>query len=322
MTSFSENITLQINISAGDIAYAKQTVHKQIEVHSQITERLLIVDCIRPQKTKVIDPEILFPEPEYSKKVAKIIEIGKYFEQTGLFKKVYYLKKEDNLIKQLAKKYQHSFFTETHDSRAVTIMGYWAGIELTETRYVLHYDADMLIYQQKGYDWAIDAQKKMETMPEIIISAPRNAPPSEKTGDVPTFHQGRPIESHDDYWVNDWFAARCYLIDKQKLSRYLPLLRGKMLLEAMARKLTNRSFPLAAEQIMFKRIGSLGGSRLILKTEDAWILHPVYKKKEFVSTLPRIFELIDSNNIPEAQKGWEDMKWDIWKEFLEKRNNK
>ncbi len=311
------NITLQINISAGDIAYAKETVHKQILVHEQIKERLLIVDCIRPQKTKVINPDIMFPEPEYSQKVGKIIQIGKYFEESGLFKKVYYLKKEDKLINKLAKKYQHSFFSETHDSRAVTIMGYWAGIELAETRYVLHYDADMLIYQQKGYDWAIDAQAKMQSMPEIIISAPRNAPPSEKTGDVPTFHQGRPIQSYEDYWVNDWFAARCYLIDKEKLNSFLPLLRGKMLIEAIARKATNRSFPLAAEQIMFKRIGSLGGKRLILKTLDAWILHPVYKKENFTNALSKIFHLIDSNQVPENQKGWEDMKWEDWDIFLE-----
>ena len=310
------NITLQINISAGDISYAKETVHKQIDVHNQITERLLIVDCIRPQKTKVIDPDKLFPEPAYSKKVEKIIEIGKYFEKTGLFKKVYYLKPGDELIKKLAKKYQHSLFTETHDSRAVTVMGYWAGVELSETRYVLHYDADMLIYQKQGYDWAIDAMQKMNTVKEAIISAPRNAPPTEKTGDVPTFHQGRPIQSFDNYWINDWFAARCYLLDKEKLKPYLPLLKGKMLLETFARKITNRSFPLAAEQIMYKQVGSLGGRRLILKSKDAWILHPIYKKQEFSELLPKLFRLIDENKVPENQKGWEDMKWEEWQNFI------
>ena len=321
MTSFLDNVTLQINLCAGDILYAEQTVPKIIENHAAIKKILLLVDTYKPQKTKIVNPEERFPEPDYSQKVSKIKEIATNFLKQGLVSDVYFFENDEQLIKKLASKYLHKSFTHTHDTTGMAIMPYWAGIEKVTTQYVLHYDADIITYHAKNYDWVSEAIAYMENEKDIVSAIARNAPPAENIKDVPTFHQGRPIEEFQNFWLNDWFGTRCFLLDKNKLENYLPLLKGKLLAEAFGRRILDRNFPLSPEYVMFKQIGQQGGRKLILKNKNAWTLHPIYKKEEFCIYLPQIFKTIENNNIPQEQRGWEDMKWDIWKEFLGKNNS-
>ncbi len=321
MVSFLDNITLQINLCAGDVDYCEQTVPQIVNAHKNIKNVLLLVDTYKPQKTKIVNPYERFPEPLYSQKVEKVKQIAHNFLKNGLVSEVFVFENDEKYIKQLAKKYLHPSFTHTHDTTGMAVMPYWAGIDKVRTKYVLHYDADMLIYQAQNYDWVAEALEYLNEKSQILSAIPRNAAPNDATGKVPTFHQGRPIQEFEKYWTNDWFGTRCFLMDKSKLENYLPLLKGKLLFEAYIRKIKQRSFPLSPEYVMFKQIGLKGGKKLILKNKNAWTLHPVFKKEEFCLNLPQIFQTIDKNKIPEAQSGWEDMKWEIWKEFL-KNNEK
>lgn len=306
------NVTLQINLCAGDILYAEQTVPKIIENHKGISTILLLVDTYKPQKTKVLNPEERFPEPEYSTKVKKIKAIAENLKQANSNIEIYYFENDNELIQQIAKKYLHKCFIETHDTTGMAIMPYWAGIEKVKTKYVLHYDADILPYREENYEWIEEALEYLSDDEKFISAIPRNAPPCDKTGNVPTFHQGRPIEEFENYWTNDWFGTRCFLMDKEKLDKYLPLFKGKLLFEAFARKITQKSFPISPETAMNKRIGALGGRKIILKNKKAWYLHPVDKKEQFVELLPEIYDLFKNDEIPEAQRGWEDMKLEEW----------
>jgi hypothetical protein len=52
------DVTLQINLSPGDIAYAELTLPALVQAHrANVDEVLAIVDRCRPQKTKIVDPE-------------------------------------------------------------------------------------------------------------------------------------------------------------------------------------------------------------------------------------------------------------------------
>lgn len=309
------NITLQINISPGDVKYASLSVPEIVSKHPSIKERLLIVDCCRPQKTKLVDPDKRFPKDIFDKNVETIKDIAKMLLVANIVSRVYYLFKDDEIIDVLAQKYLGGAYHTTHSSGGTANMSYWAGIELAKTQYVLHYDGDILLYQKEGYDWALIAADLLYKNENAIIAVPRLCPPVPNL-DAPSLNEGRPFSSDKDYWVNDWFSTRHFLIDKHKLQRFLPLPTFKIRLELLLRWVTRRAFPIDPEILMFRSIGRRGGKRLILKSQNVWITHPVIKNEAFVEHLPKIIGLVNQNQYPKGQIGKEDMVLEDWLNFI------
>ena len=71
-------VTLQVNISPGDLAYAEQTIPFLLANHPDIKNRLLIVDCCRPQKTKLLDPDTKFPLEVFNQRVEQLIKMTRF----------------------------------------------------------------------------------------------------------------------------------------------------------------------------------------------------------------------------------------------------
>ena len=314
--SFND-ITLQINLSPGDINYAHLTVPALVEKHSAIKKRLLVVDCCRPQKTKLVDPDKKFPEQEFYKRVERIIEIANTFKRDGLFEDIYFLKKDDPLINELSKKYLRGIYATTHSAGATANMSYWAGIELVKTKYILHYDGDLLFYQKPGYFWVEDALKYLKENEKVVTAIPRISPPvNDQTFDLPSLHEDLENFSASKYWLNDFLSTRHFLMDKDKLKDYFPLLRGKFLLEIFIRKYGRRAFPRDPEIVLFKAISSRGGKRMILKNPDAWIIHPDKKNQVFLDILPQMMEVVSKGMCPEKQKGYININVEAWADYL------
>ena len=310
------DVTLQINISPGDLAYAEQTIPFLLANHPEVENRLLIVDCCRPQKTKLLDPDVKFPLAAFNKHVEQLIAITEGFKAKGFFSSVYYLKPNDPLIKRLSKKYLRGVYDCTHGAGGTANMSYWAGIELTQTKFVLHYDSDILVHQTEGYDWAKEALDLMQQDHDCVAAVPRLTPPTQDLMDLPSFQEGRPNESHDSYWLNDFFSTRHFLLNRERLAQYFPLIRGKLLIELLLRKYFKRAFPLDPEIILFRSVGAKGGKRMVLKTSDAWILHPDKKGDRFMHLLPGIIKAVSEGTFPPEQAGYENINLEAWAEFL------
>lgn len=312
-----DNITLQINLSPGDINYAELTVPALASKHADIKKRLLVVDCCRPQKTKFVNPDVMFPEEKFKQRVERIIGISQKLLNEGHMTDVYYLKPGDPLFRKLSKKYLRGVYSETHASGGTANMGYWAAIELPDTRYVLHYDGDMMLHQDKQFLWTDEAMKYLKQNEHAVIATPRTCPPvADETFDLPSVHEGRPIESFNDYWINDWFSTRCFLMDRERLAKFLPLIRSGLLVETLLRKYGRKAFPVDPEAILFRSIAPRGGRHIILKSKAAWLMHPASKPPEYLSILPAIIDSINTGNVPEEQKGHEDIKLESWLNFL------
>jgi hypothetical protein len=314
------NITLQINLSPGDIHYAHLTIPQLVNSHqANVNEVVAIVDCCRPQKTKIVDPDIRFPLTEFQEKVKKITAIAEELKSKGYIDRIIYLHTDNELQKIIRKKYLANLVKETHDYGGCALMSYFSAFEVSKTKYLLHYDADMLIYQAPNYDWAKEAQYLMEKHPQAVASTPRISPPfSTHTNleDAPSLHEGRPLTSVEGGWKNDWFSTRCFLMDLEKLTNYLPLIQGKLLLETLAVKYSNRGYPRSPEIMLFKRLGQSGGWRLNLKTQSAWLLHPVSKPPILIELLPQIIDAVSKGIVPESQRGYADVKIAEWQKFL------
>ena len=313
-------ITLQINVSPGDVRYADLTVPAIVKQHQNIEKRLLIVDCCRPQKTKLVNPDVRYPKLIFDENVKKIVAIAEKLLKDGIVTSVYYLKPEDPLINQLAKKYLRNFYNCTHSAGGTANMSYWAGIELVTTKYVLHYDGDMLLYQAPGYNWVTEAKQLMDQDENAVISVPRLCPPIKDNLNIPSFHEGRKFIEKPTHWLNDWFSTRQFLLDKTKFDKYLPLPRGSVALQLLARKYGKRAFPIDPEILMFKSLGPRNAKRLVLKNESAWLLHPTDKGPDFIAILPKLISTIAQGKFPSSQVGFEDLKLNDWVTYFSEQD--
>jgi len=314
-------VTLQINLSPGDINYSNLTVPALVNAHrNNVDEVLAIVDCCRPQMTKIVKPDIRFPQQEFNQKVEKISAIAEDLKFRGYIDRIIYLHPNNSLQTILSRKYLGGWVNETHDYGGCALMSYLAAFEVTTTRYLIHYDADMLLYQAPNYDWSVEAKYLMDKYPRAVIASPRISPPfsnGKNIPDAPSIHEGRPLILIEDGWRNDWFSTRCFLMDIEKLNNYLPLIQGKVLLETLATKYLNRGYPRSPEILLFKRISGSGGWRLNLKSEQAWLLHPTTKPPRYLELLPEIVKSIQNNVAPETQRGYSDIDLLAWEQLLD-----
>lgn len=316
----NKDITLQINLSAGDIKYADIMVRDLVSKHTEVKEVLLIVDCCKPQKTVSVDPNILFPEPEYSNKIEKIKDISEKLLKDGVVSTVYYVHPDDELLKVVIKNYLNKNFPETHDAKATPVLSYLLPLEILNTRYMVHYDADMLLYQKKDCFWTIDAINIMNKYENVLFATPRVAPPFAdllKTDDATSLHKGPVPHPVEGGWLINWFSTRCFLVDNYKLQKLLPLINTRIYIELIIRKIFQRSFPMATEMLFHKTLGNLGYRRLDLSSENYWLIHPENKDKKYITNLPKIIDYISNNNFPEGQSGWENLNDNLWYDYIE-----
>lgn len=316
------NVTLQINLSPGDITYAGITVPFLAKAHQDsVDEKLAIVNCCRPQKTKLIDPDQKFPELLYSYQVKEICTIAEKLKKQGYLDRIVYIYPGDSLISHCYRKYMGGWLgiNDTHDSGGAGLIPYFAGLAAANSRYVLHYDPDMLIYQAPGYDWSVEAKYWMNKQDKIISASPRVSPIFSKehgVADAPSINEVSVPTSVEGGWRKSWISGRCYLIDNEKLSKYLPLTQGKVLMEFLAIKYLNGGYPRAFEVMLTNRIKAVGCWQINLKSEQAWLLHPETKPTRYIEILPRIIEAVSQGQVPLKQRGYLDINLSAWEEFL------
>ena len=258
-------IALQINLSPGDVRYAELTVPSLVESHkAHVDEVFVVVDCCRPQQTKIFDPDVRLPLQKFQRGVEQIRALAEGFRASGLIDRIEYIEPQSRLIKDLSKKYLSGIVTETHDYGGCALMSYLAGIELARHRFVIHYDADMLLYQEPGYDWASQGVAFLNNEPLAVAAIPRISPPLHGEDDPPSNQDWPVVTKVKKGFRDSWFSTQCFLMDREKLGSYLPLLQGKALLEVLLVKYFKRGYPRSPEAMLSKRLTSAGAWRLNL----------------------------------------------------------
>jgi len=312
-------VTLQINLCAGDAAYAEHTVPPLVRAHPGVARRLLVVDCCRPQRTRIFDPATRLPEPAFTQRLNRVREIAAEFQRQGLFDDIAWLEPGSALFPQLAARYARPWMTETHDYGGCAFMGYWAAFDLPRTRFVLHYDADMCLHQAPGFDWAGECLRHWADYPQAVAATPRISPPGfarTPAEDAPSLHEGRPAERVAAGWLNDWFSTRCLLFDRERLAPHLPLITGWRALEHRLRRSLDRGYPIGPESLLHRVLGPRGLRTLNLADERAWLLHPTSKPAAYLALLPAMLAAVQTGQVPLAQRGRSDIDLPVWRDFL------
>lgn len=311
-------ITLQINLSPSDVTYAGVTVPALVKAHREsVKEVVAVVDLCRPQKTKIVNPDKRFPKEVFEKRVSALKELVQSLKANGHFDRVEFLEPGNEWHKLIIKRYLNNLVTATHDYGGCALSSYLAAFELINTRYLLHYDADMLLYQKAGYDWAVEGITKLKEFDNAYAATPRIAPPVSDLA-KPTHFEWPEAEALKDGWRDDWFSTRCFLFDREKLFKVLPLLKGKLALKSIMLRLLNRGYPRSPEVMLSERLRCLGGWRFHLDNTNAWLLHPLDKGERFREYLPHIIRLIEEDKVPDEQRGYPDLKLLAWEPVIER----
>ena len=308
--------TLQINLSPGDVAYAELTVPALLAAHPGATERLLVVDLCKPQATAIVNPAVRFPEPAYAERQARVAALADGWLARGQVDRVVTLRAGDPLFATLSRRYLRPWVRETHDYGGCALMAYLAAFELCRTPLLLHYDADMLLFQAGGFDWVATASAALADTPDIVAATPRPAPPMTTAPDAPTAHERLNLRDHPAGWLNAWFSTRCYLFDLERLRPHLPLLQGRIYWETLLARLRRRGYPRSPEIMLFRRMEAARQWRLTLRDRRSWLLHPTRKGPQFLRLLPGIMEAVRNEAMPSSQAGNQDLDLDAWESFL------
>lgn len=307
----TEGCTVQINLSAGDAAYAAVTVPRLLRAHAGCAERLLVVDACRQPRTRIFDPEVRVPLAAWEQRLAQVRGLAARLQAAGLVDRIETLVAGDPRFAAWAARYQRPWMQRSHDYGGCAAMPYWAALELAATRHVVHYDADLWLHQAPGFDWSAAALGALAEHPQAVAAAPRTSPPGFAL-DAPTLHEGRPATRVGAGWLNDWFSTRCLLVDRARLAAHLPLIGRGWGAVLAVRCLLDRGYPPGPEIILHRSLGPRGRRCLHLADPRAWILHPIRKDAAYLQLLPEIAAAVDRGEVPPAQRGWADIRVDAW----------
>lgn len=218
--------------------------------------------------------------------------------------------------------YQKHFgqkINQTHNYKGYPILGSIFALEEVPGEYILHFDSDILLYQESGYSWIEEAIKLLKACPEIIAIRPLGGPPFEDIR-----HDQSMPDQWDDrgFYTYKFFSSRTFLIDRQRFNHFLPLpvlwkpIRLKALLKFPRRTwfnyVTGRRKMDSWELMVSRKLEQTEFIRATMASPKAWTIHPKDRSPKFIQALPELIDKIEHGWYPSEQAGYYDFKSEYW----------
>ena len=243
-----------------------------------------------------------------------------------------------HLIKKIYTKYFGAeqalqMLDHTHNWKGSTVYASLYCIETAQSDYYLHFDADMMLYQQPGYDWISEAIAINEAVPEIATVRPRCGPPHPENK---AFHPNPFTVDARGFFAHKFFSMRTYLVNRDRfaelspiplmwkhqplLSRYLapPLqpLFGKVERKLRGTTGSVKGAIASFEPMTSERLKATKYIRADLNSTQAWTIHPAKHSAEFIKALPDLIKAIELGQFPPAQAGHYDLMLEEWQHLI------
>ena len=226
------------------------------------------------------------------------------------------------------KLYQKHFgfpLRQTHNYKGYPILGTIFTIEECQSDYMLHFDSDMLMYQNPDYNWIAEAIELMEKHPQLMSLRPLTGPP---TQDGQLYQTKEYQKNEDDFYQFKFFSSRAYLIKRQTFEQLIPLpiiwrpYKNK-LMEKLPLNLQTRLNYLfekgkldSWEIMVSQQLDNTHYFRGVLSNTKAWTLHPKDRSPKFIEALPEIINKIEAGIYPPEQAGHYDLISSLFIELL------
>lgn len=341
------DVTLQVNLSAGDLAYGAQMVANLAQIHRRdVREVVVVADLCRPASARDFHAASRLPAREFANRVDRLRELCTALHADGTVDRLVFVTPDAASLTALNLRYAGVATPRSHDHLGHAFSAYFAGWDCARTRYVAHFDADIFLWQTPGFSWIATAVAALQRDETLLAASPRIAPPP--GGDslldpqraAECWSPSWPLHRHENGWASPWFSTRCHLIDRERLARLLPLgdpahdrraaaldrwLRPFFDLRALtgasrsrlARRLLRDvpPFPLPPEVLLHEHAQRRGFSCLYLANPAAWFIHPDTKPERFLRLLPKLLEHVTVRGAhPPAQRGISSVQFQAWED--------
>lgn len=211
----------------------------------------------------------------------------------------------------VARYFDPSRIRRPRDHRNIPLFGWVSGIEACTTQYLLHFDCDILLHHQPGYNWIDEGVRLLRRRGDIMSVAPHPGPPA-LNGMV---YQRATVKwrRDDGFLAFNSFTTRRYLIDTERFQEFLPVrLTHCPWKKRIRRWFRGQGTANTWERHMKTALAESRFCRADLDTPHAWTLHCKPRGKLFEDALPQIIARIERGEFPERQAGHYNLKLDLW----------
>lgn len=296
--------SLWIFVARPDTSFLLQTIPHLVKVNNfPFEERVLAVDTAPLMGDKVTRPFIGTME--------ELRDCTEKLLNAGVVDRVVDINYDTNYHKQVYKKHFGTPIRFTHNYKGYPILGSIFSIEECKSDYMLHFDSDMLMYQQPNHNWIAEAVKIMEENPKMMFVRPLAGPPTKEKKSEP-------------FDVFKTFGSRVYLIDCQRFDKFLPIpvlwrnYNQKWMnslptkLQTALSNLTGKGKLDSWEIMVTLGLEQTDYFRANLTNPAAWTLHPKDRSPAFLAALPNIIARIEAGDFPAQQAGEYDLIPEAW----------
>jgi hypothetical protein len=302
--ALSNGCTLSIMASRPDVPYMMQTVpHIVRACHHSCVERVLIVDTAPLHKRYRANPNMA--------SLDQLRACCRQLIDQKVIDQAIDIDYSPASRKRLCMKHYGRRLRNTHDFRGCPVLGLPFAMERSVGRYLLHFDADVLIHQDPGFDWVARALELMGRHADMMFVAPLAGPPH-PSGEL---KQGttRYERDPDGFFRFKMFTQRKFLVDRERLKALLPMTpKYTSWRRRWLGLLTGSSALWTWEYMMDQMLKASNYIRADLSCPQAWTLHTPDHGPAFVAKLPAVIERIEAGSFPPDQAGDYDLRVEKW----------
>ncbi|MBP0001287.1 MAG: hypothetical protein J7641_20230 [Cyanobacteria bacterium SID2] len=309
---------LSIMVARTDLPFMMHTIPHLVKMSQfDFCERVLAVDTAPLSGDKVNRPGVGTME--------ELLDRCQQLTNERLIDRIIYFDYSPEYRERIYQKHFGAKIWQTHNWKGYPILGSIFHLEEVKGDYVLHYDSDMMLYQEAGYSWIEEGMKLMQQHPEVMSVRPLTGPP---TSDG-SMHQTKPYDRDPDgFYRFKFFGSRAFLIDRKRFDSLLPMpilwtsYRNKWLnalpnaLKTRLNYWTHKGKLDSWELMVSKRLEETKYVRAVADSPKAWTVHPNTRAPEFLEALPDIIQQIEAGSFPPEQAGQYDLVLDAWLKFF------
>jgi hypothetical protein len=299
-------VTLQVNVAPSDLLHADATLRHQLrQWGTQVAQVIYTLDLRKSAGPRGEHFEA--HKPRIERLLADIAG-----SDTG--RRVIEVDYHKDAVRRIGDMFFGGKPPPAKDCFGAPFYGYFYGLAMVDTRYVLHMDCDMLFGGGSG-TWMRDAIELLSSRPEVLFISPLAGPPTadarisrnvrraqkrtQMFGSTPV------LESRDPrtYRLRH-VSSRVFLADLDRLRELAPFAIMRAPAWTYGSDLATTPF-LPAETVLSRALHDRGCLRLdyLGAAPGMWFVHPSQRGAAFVENLPNVIAGVESGAVPDNQRG-------------------
>jgi hypothetical protein len=297
--SKTSSVTLQINVAPTDLPHAANILPHQLRQWSgQVQEILFTLDLHRTPRGG------RFAEGWEERREPMLQLLG---DLCGEYPRAHVVPVDytPEAMREVARTFTEGVPIPAKDTKGAPFYPYLHGLHVARNDLVFHLDSDIM-FGGSSQTWMAEACELLADSEDVLACSPLPGPPS-RDGHLRGQTASR-FELSSPAFRFSALSTRLFLIDRLRLrERLLPLhLLGPVRPVSRVKARLHGNPPYrAAELTISDAMHAAGLSRVDFLGADpgVWSLHPPYRSPEFYRELPRLIQQIETDDVPNAQRG-------------------